>query len=104
MFRFFFRVLASLSLAGAVVMAVLDATRSVAASELVVTPLAQSLETAFPNTLEAMRTSLEGFGSYAWDPIALAVLQLPGWVVLSVLAFLLYAVGHRRSDAERRWA
>ena len=42
MFRFLFRLLASLALAVAVIMAVLDVTRTIAASHLVLTPLGAS--------------------------------------------------------------
>lgn len=100
MIRFLFRVLATLSLAAAVIMAVLDATRTLAASELVMTPLAESWKSVSPETL----ASLEAFvvatiHPLAWDPALAALLALPGFAVFAGLALVFYAIGHRR---ERR--
>lgn len=90
--RFCFRVLALFALAVAVVLAVIDATRSVAASRLVMTPLAESWRNAAPETLETARGAL---GAWWWDTLAAAVLAQPGFVVFAVLALVLYAIGHR---------
>jgi hypothetical protein len=96
MIRFLFRFLATVSLAAAVIMAVLDATRTVAAKNLVMTPLLSSLEKTFPRQLAQFRAFLEqNVHSLAWDPVAVAVLALPGFVVFAILAFLLYALGRR---------
>ena len=51
MIRFIFRLLATLALAIAVIMAVLDATRSIAADALVLTPLGTSWYLVSPETL-----------------------------------------------------
>jgi hypothetical protein len=96
MIRFIFRVLATLSLAVAVIMAVIDATRSIAASAWVLTPLAESWQAVSPDTFAAAA----GFVRDAtlpmlWDPVALTVLSLPGFVVFVVLALLFYLVGRR---------
>lgn len=53
MLRFLFRLAAMVALAIAVIMAVLDATRTVAASHLVVTPLKTSWGAVSPDTLAA---------------------------------------------------
>jgi len=96
MIRFLFRLLATASLAIAVIMAVLDATRTVAAKTLVTTPLLASWEKTYPQQLAAFRTFLEQkIHAQAWDPVATTVLGLPGFVVFAVLAFLLYAIGRR---------
>ena len=96
MIRFLFRFLATISLAIAVVMAVLDATRTVAAKTLVMTPLLTSWHKAFPQQLAQFRVFLEqGIQPLAWDPLATTVLRLPGFAVFAILAFLLYAVGRR---------
>jgi len=96
MIRFLFRVLATLSLAVAVIMAVIDATRSIAASEWVLTPLAESWRSVSPDSLAAAA----GFVRDAtlpvlWDPVALFVLALPGFAVFAGLALLFYLVGRR---------
>lgn len=100
MIRFLFRVFATFSLATAVVMAVVDATRSLAASQPVTTPLAESWAAVSPSTLGALRDFVAtSVHPLAWDPVSLAVLDLPGFAVFAVLALVFYIVGHRR---ERR--
>ena len=84
MIRFLFRLLATMLLAVAVVMAVIDATRTVAAGELVMTPLGVSWLAVWPDTLEKAQGALSAIHPGLWDPLMLAV-----------LAFLLYAIGRR---------
>ena len=96
MIRFFFRFLATLALAVAVIMAVLDATRSIAASALVLTPLSVSWEGASPATLDGFRGFVdEKMGSWLWDPVILSVLNQPGFAVFLAVALLLFAIGRR---------
>ncbi|MCV0395719.1 MAG: hypothetical protein K5872_05625 [Rhizobiaceae bacterium] len=96
MIRFLFRLLATVALAVAVVMAVLDATRSIATSTVSLTALAESWQAASPQTLEGLRqTVVETAGEPAWRAIEASVLSLPGFVAFAVLALLLYAIGHR---------
>ena len=77
--------------------AVIDATRSIAASAWVLTPLAESWQSVSPVSFAAA----EGFVRKAtlpvlWDPVALVVLSLPGFAVFAALALLFYLVGRRR--------
>jgi len=95
MIRFFFRFLATVSLAVAVVMAVLDATRTVAAGNFVLTPLGTSWMSVSPETLEKAQDSIAALYPLLWDPVAVFVLKLPGFVVFALLAFLLYVIGRR---------
>jgi hypothetical protein len=96
MIRFTLRVFATILLAVAVIMAVIDATRSVAASRLVVTPLGTSWADTSPDTLEAFRGFLErSVSPLAWQLVTNRVLSLPGFVVFLVLSFLFYALGRR---------
>lgn len=105
MFRFLFRLAASIALAVAIIMAVLDATRTVASSRLVMTPLAASWATVLPETLETTRAFVsEKIHPLLWDPAIVTVLQLPGFVFFAILAFLLYAVGHRPERRSGRFA
>jgi hypothetical protein len=39
-----------------------------------------------------------------WDPLLLTLLKAPGFAAFAVLAFLLYAIGHRRPDPSGRLA
>lgn len=95
MIRFLFRLLATLLLAIAVVMAVIDATRSVAAGQLVMTPLGASWLAVSPDTLERAQAAIAGIHPGLWDPLMLAVLTAPGFAVFAVLALFLYAIGRR---------
>jgi hypothetical protein len=95
MIRFLFRFLATISLAVAVVMAVIDATRSVAASDWVLTPLGVSWMAVAPDMLDKAQATLSAIHPALWDPIMLFVLKAPGFVVFAVLALLLYAIGRR---------
>ncbi|HTV70290.1 MAG TPA: hypothetical protein VMF90_17320 [Rhizobiaceae bacterium] len=105
MIRFLFRLLAMIALSAAVILAVIDATRSVAAGAFVTTPLGESWLSALPKSLEAVQTMVENsLGRAAWDAIVLYLLTLPGFAVLAVLALLLYAIGRRRERRTRPFA
>jgi hypothetical protein len=94
--RFLFRLLATISLAVAVIMAVLDATRTVAASQIVTTPLGTSWAAVSPDSLSAAEQFVR-LRMYPplWDSAIVPLLGLPGFVVFAILAFLLYAIGRR---------
>lgn len=103
MIRFFFRLLATLILAGAVVMAVLDATRTIAAGALVMTPLGESWGATFPASLASLQSLLQTKASWLWDPALTTILKLPGFAMLAALAFLFYAVGHKPEHLRDEW-
>ncbi len=96
MIRFFFRFLAVVALAVAVILAVVDATRSIAASEVVLTPLGTSWSDVSPATLDGARAVTERYLFAAlWDPVIVTILGLPGFVVFLVLALLFFTIGRR---------
>lgn len=97
MIKALLRLLSMILLAVAVIMAVLDATRSIAAGALVMTPLGVSWVSLSPESLgrfEAMMTS--SLPDFVWDPIFLAGLSLPGFAVFAALSLLLALAGRRR--------
>jgi hypothetical protein len=102
MVRFIFRALAMLALAVAVILAVLDATRSIAASFVVTTPLAESWLAASPDSLQWLQAKAELYG--IWAPVLTSVLALPGFAVFAALALLFYAIGRRPVGRRRRFA
>jgi hypothetical protein len=105
MIRLLFRLLAMLSLAVAVIFAVLDATRSIAASALTATPLGKSWQEVSPAMLEATRAWIEAtLSPTAWDPGAVFLLSLPGFVVFAALALIFFALGRRPSRRAGRFA
>jgi hypothetical protein len=95
MVRFVFRLLATISLAVAVILAVLDATRSVAMSRLVLTPFGESWKAVSPATLENTRVAIESRWPLLWDPIGSWLLAVPGSILFVLLALLFYAIGRR---------
>ena len=105
MIRFLFRLLSMVALSVSVIMAVLDAARSVAASALVLTPLAASWASVSPETLakarEGVATSLDPL---AWDIVVANILALPGFVVFAALALLFHAIGRRPEPTPDRLA
>lgn len=105
MVRFFFRVLATLCLAVAVVMAVVDATRSIAASAIELTPLQTSWLAVSPKTLATLQQAITtNLPAYAWDPVTVGVLRMPGFAVFLALALILYAIGRRPQARIGRFA
>ncbi|MER8662869.1 hypothetical protein NKH34_17180 [Mesorhizobium sp. M1148] len=97
MLRFLFRLAAMVALSVAVIMAVLDATRSVAASALVMTPLNSSWLAVSPDTRAAFETFVRAkVNPMIWDGGIAWVLAQPGFAVFAVLAFILHAIGYRR--------
>ncbi|TGQ33903.1 MULTISPECIES: hypothetical protein [unclassified Mesorhizobium] len=105
MFRFIFRLAAMISLSVAVIMAVLDATRSVAASALVMTPLNTSWLAVSPDTRAAFESFVrDKINPLLWDGAIAWVLGQPGFAVFLFLAFILYAIGYRRQRSVGRFA
>ncbi|WP_295810829.1 hypothetical protein [uncultured Nitratireductor sp.] len=97
MLRLFFRILAVFALAIAVVMAVIDATRSIAASALTFTPLGESWYSVSPDTLNQAQALIQRYTfPVIWDPVIIHILTLPGWLVFIALALIFYVVGYRR--------
>ena len=91
-------------LALAVVLAVLDLTRSVAGSSLVMT----SLDAAWTGVSPASRATAETsvtttLGATGWSALAL-LLQLPGWLVVLAASILLLWLGRKRRSAYARFA
>lgn len=102
MTRSILRLLAMVALAVAVIMAVLDATRSIAAETPVATPLAASWAALSPQTLAGFESLVSrNLSPYLWDPVMLAMLSLPGFVVFAGLALLLSAAGRPPRHRDR---
>lgn len=88
-------------IAGALVALVIDATKTIAASKLTVTPLGLAWYTLSPSTLmsvqEFVQRNIEAtVGRWLWDPVIQWILLLPTWAVLGAVGFLLTYLGRRR--------
>jgi hypothetical protein len=84
--------------AAALVAAVLDGVRSIAASGLVFSPVAETWEWVAPDSLAALRSSIaDGLGQpWLWDLVNTWVLGAPTALALGVLGLLLIAAGAKR--------
>jgi hypothetical protein len=105
MIRFLFRAAAMAALAIAVIMAVLDTTRTVAASHLVLTPLKASWGAVSPDTLAATEAFVrEKVQPLVWDTVVEWILSQPGFAVFAAIALLLYMIGYKSERKVARFA
>jgi hypothetical protein len=105
MLRSLARLLSMLALAIAVVMAVLDATRSIAAEAVVLTPLISSWRNIAPTSLGMIEQMVTGnLPDFVWNPVLTSVLALPGFATFSALSMLLAIAGRRPRRIEGRLA
>lgn len=94
--RLILRLVATLALCVALIFAVTDATRSIAGSALVLTPLAQSWQLAAPEGLARTASVVTNWGGPGlWAMIEGTMLALPGAVVFLLLAAVLFVAGRR---------
>lgn len=101
MLKSILRILALFALAMALITAVLDLTRSIADSTVVMTPLGIDWYNFSADTLNRARDiATEYLHPLVWDPVMQTVLQAPSWFVFGVLWFLLALAGRKRKS---RW-
>jgi hypothetical protein len=104
MIRALFRLLAMVALSVAVIAAVLDATRSIAAEAFVMTPVAVSWMGLSPATLEAFELAVtRNLPEFFWSGAIEPLLQVPGFAFFAGLALLLYILGRRPSRSAGRY-
>jgi hypothetical protein len=103
MFKLLLRFAGLWLVAGALVALVIDATRSIAASVLVFTPLATTIDAMFgPAPLASAAAFVEKeIGNWLWNPAISSLLALPTWVVLGALGFFFTGLGSRRRSRPR---
>jgi hypothetical protein len=105
MIRFFLRFLALLFLVGAVIAAVIDSSRSIAASALSLTSFGEFWGAYSPDSLGAVRNWAPQFlSAQLWAAASNFVLAMPTVAILMVLAVLFYAIGHKRENRYGRFA
>lgn len=104
MFQFLSRSLGLALLAAALVFAVLDITRSITASALVITPFADTFADLAPQMFVNLRGTLEGLHPLAWNPVATFVLALPTWLILWFVSMLLLWLGQKTRERYGRFA
>ena len=94
MFHFVFKISGLFALALAVVLAVPDITRSITASEIILTPLASTWAAISPASLLASRDLVQAWAHpYLWDPVLTFVLQLSSWLICWLVAMIFLKLG-----------
>lgn len=94
MIRFLFRFLGLWLLASAFVALVIDGTRSVGVSRLVLTTTGEAWSVVHRSSLEWFKVYVEStLPPWAWDPVAVTFLFTPLWAVLGILGILFALIG-----------
>jgi hypothetical protein len=97
MLRFIIRTISVVCLALSVMFLIIDATRSVGVSALVWTPLSESWEQFFPETLADFSNWLSTtVHPILNDPLLASLLNFPTFAVFAGLAVLFYIIGYKR--------
>ncbi|WP_417584143.1 hypothetical protein [Pelagibacterium sp.] len=95
------RILAAAFLALSVVLLVADGTAMLAANAFVATPLASTIASLFPGTLESVELAVQdNLHPLLWEPTLTTLLAWPGWAVIGVIGLLFALLG--RSQSRRR--
>jgi hypothetical protein len=95
MFRFLLRVLGLLLLAAGFVGLVIDATRSVANSQVVFTPFGELAFSLFPRSFPLLEPAVTRIHPVLWDPIVRNLLLMPASVFGFALGAALLRLGRR---------
>jgi hypothetical protein len=97
MFRFLIKAIGLWIVAAGFIAAVVDGTRSVAASSLVMTPFGQSWFEFSPGTLNLSQAVIQrNVAPWLWDPVIQTALMAPTALVLMGLGFLIMLLGTKR--------
>lgn len=98
MVRFFLRALSVALLAGAFASGVIDGTRSIAASAILLTPFGDTCFYLFPKKFPLLRPFVEShLSKWMWSPVLSDLFRLPTWLVFGVLGLLLLWASNKRS-------
>jgi hypothetical protein len=91
MFRFVFRFVGLMLLAGAFAAAVIDGARSLAAQQLTLTSMGLALDFAFPSKFPLLQPFVEKrLHPLLWDPILVAILSAPAFVDMAALGAVIF--------------
>lgn len=99
MIRFLLRTLGLMGFAAGFVLAVIDGTRSIAASGIDTLPLGAALETLAPRRMSMLETAVtRHVHPLLWDPVLVGLLTLPAFAALFIAAAVLYRLGRPAAD------
>ena len=97
MIKMLFNLFAVVSLVLTLITAILDLTRSIADSALIMSPLGKvwfDFHNASLNALEVGIARHLGF-PWAWENIFVNILQMPAWLVFAILSTVLFWLGRK---------
>lgn len=93
MLRFALRMIGLLTIASGFAALVVDGTRTIAGSELSLTPFAELIKARLPALELIVGRNIHPF---LWDPLLLSLLKLPAWLVLSLVGLIFLWLASRR--------
>ena len=96
MIRFLLRFIGLCILAMAFVLFVYDGTKSIANQHVVYAKLVEVWAMVDQSSLTQAQAWLKQKAAWAWDPYMLAVLDLPAWSVLAIIAMILIVLGRKK--------
>ncbi len=97
MFSFLARTIGLLLLAIALITAVIDITKSIGASEIVITQLGATWAMLSITSIQAAQGAIQGhIHPLLWDPVIQWILWWPTWLVAGILALAFLVLGKRR--------
>ena len=97
MIRFLLRFTGFWLLAAGFVALIVDGTRSIAAGEIMLTPLGSTAIWLFPAKFPILQPAVERhLHPWLWDPLLVSLLLTPTFLALGGLGLLLFAAGLRR--------
>ena len=103
--RFFARVLSLIFLVFAVLAGLVDAIQTVAAGQLMLTPLIDMWNLNSPDTLAFVQGLVSQYvPAWVWDTGVVRILEQPASAVFLALSLLFYFVGYRRAKPAGRFA
>lgn len=98
MLRFINRLIGILLLSMALILLVLDGSKTIAASDIVLTPMGEIWFDIDNGSLNLVQAVIQRrVHPVLWDPIILWILGLPGWVVLGAPGLLLTILARPKS-------
>ena len=101
MIRFLFRFVGLWILAAGFVALVRDGTKSIAGNAIFLTALNDDWTNIAPGSLQALQTFLTQrvepyVGGWVWDPVILAILAAPTFVVLGIIGAVFILLGRKK--------
>ncbi|MCB1462775.1 MAG: hypothetical protein KDJ90_10215 [Nitratireductor sp.] len=97
MLRAIFRAISLVCLATALVAGVLDITRSIADSRIVLTPLHVDWARFGESSLASLKAIVEqSLHPLVWDPALVTLLKSPTWAIFGILSVLFGLLARRR--------